>query len=494
MKNALQPIRDDQFGFMEAQHLIARAGFGGTAEQVAVLQSQGVTAAVDYLVDYEIAEWQGPNAYFDADIRRPATPEERQAWKEANEKNDKEALERLREMRQQMDRADRDQGKKLQQWWLNRLLSSPRVLEEKLVLLWHGHFAVSFRGVRDSYLLYRQNEFFRKNARHFGELVRGIVHDPAMLIFLNNDRNVKGKPNENLARELMELFTLGEGQYTERDIKEGARALTGYTREDNDFVFNQNRHDGGTKQILGSRGMYDGDQFVLLLLRQRACAQFVAARLYDHFVLDLLDATPPGRDAVIRELAEVIRRSRYDLKPALKALFRSKHFYSAAVTGAKIKSPVELVAGLIRTLQPSGYEEGVLIDALRMMGQDLFNPPNVAGWPGGRAWINTSTLFVRQNLATYLLTGHRPDRRRKDPEPDAESASYDAMRLLQGLPRTTPQAAITRLVDLLLGAAANPRRKEQLRRFLAGHDDKLTNDSVLAMLLLITAMPEYQLC
>ncbi len=490
MNRILQPINDEQFGFTEAQHLLRRAGFGGRAEQVAMLQRQGIDGAVDHLVEYSRIDWDAPQETFDADLKRPPTAEERAAWRQARKDNDAEELERLKKIRQQSDREDRKQARLLQRWWLRRLAESPRPLEEKLVLLWQGHFAVNYRGVKDSYLLHKQNEFFRKHAMQFAALAKGIVHDPAMLIFLNNDRNRKGRPNENLARELMELFTLGVGHYTENDIKEGARALTGYTRRDNDFAFNRRQHDTGNKQILGTRSAYDGDSFVSLLLKQPACSRFIAAKLYDHFVMDLTDPAPSDRDKVIAALAEVIRRSRYDLKPALKALFSSKHFYSAAVMGAKIKSPVELTIELIRTLEPGDYEEKPVLDALRMMGQDLFNPPNVAGWPGGRAWINTSTLFVRQNLATYLITGHRPDRGRYR----ARSQPYDAMALLRDLPNRTPEAAVTHLTDLLLGAAANSNRRAQLRQFLTDRKDKIANDSIIAMLLLITAMPEYQLC
>ncbi len=491
---SLEPIATDRFGYAEARHLLNRAGFGGTGEQIQALAAMGCADAVDYLVDYERVDASGlAGPGLDPSVMRPLTRAERQELRTARRRNDEKTQAKFRAMRNQAQAADRVQLAELQRWWLDRMIRTPRPLAEKLTLLWHDHFATHYRGCEDAYLLYRQNRLFREHAAgNFAELVRGVVRDPAMLVFLNNDRNVKRKPNENLARELMELFTLGEGHYTERDIKEGARALTGYTRHDNDFRFDKAQHDEATKQVFGQRGNFDGDDLADLCLAQRACSEFVAFKVYGWFVADLAD--PEDADEtqrrVITALGAALRRSRYELKPMLTVLLRSEHFYDAAVRGGKIKTPAELTVGLVRTLRTPRRDESLLLDAMKMMGQELFNPPNVSGFSVGRAWINTSTLFIRQNLATYLLTGRLPairDWRRDD-------IGYSPMPLVADLPRRTPEAVVDRLIGLLLGDAAAPGRREQLLRFLADHDNRISDDSLIALLCLITAAPEFQLC
>jgi hypothetical protein len=490
---SMRPISSVGFRYDHAQHLLNRAGFGGTPAEIQRLVGMGPRAAVDFLVDFDAIEDRPPELKLDPDIMRPPTPEERQAYRRARRANDEKALGEFRKKRMERQRADRQQLVDLRQWWFDRMATTPRPLEEKLTLLWHDHFAVNYRGCEDAYLLYQQNQMFRKHAAgSFADLARGIIRDPAMIVFLNNDRNRKQSPNENLARELMELFTLGVGNYREADIKEGARALTGYHRDDNKFRFAQAQHDESTKTILGNRGPFDGDAFVSICLAQTACSEFIAFKLYRHFVADVpdFDDLTSEQESVVKRLAADLRRHQYQLKPVLKELFLSEHFYDPAVRGQKIKSPVALVVGMLRVLDTPDRDTRILNYALKTMGQELFNPPNVAGWPGGRAWINTSTLFIRQNLATYLITGKPPAGTRWN----RKNINYDATRLIASLDKPTPEAVVDHLMSVLLGAAGNKTRRQTLLKFLADHENRITNDSLIALLCLITAMPEFQLC
>jgi uncharacterized protein (DUF1800 family) len=311
----------------------------------------------------------------------------------------------------------------------------------------------------------------------------GIVRDPAMLRYLDNNRNIKRKPNENLARELMELFTLGEGHYTERDIKEGARALTGYTFRDNDFRLARWAHDTGEKTILGQTGKHDGEAFVNILLTQQACSRFIAYKLYRHFVADVdYEHLPESAGIVIEALAKDLREKDYELSPVLTRLFKSRHFYDPAIIGQKIKSPVELVVGAVRSLGDPPYELRRLADSLGVMGQRLFLPPTVAGWDGGQAWINTSTLYVRQNTAAYLVAGPlRRNAKRYDPSP-----------LLDELPGNRPDAVVDRLVEVMIGRGIHPDHRKVLIDF-ARSKGAVNERVATAILLLITALPEFQL-
>jgi len=488
----LGSILPSQFGYREARHLLLRAGFGGTPRQITTLVRMGLDDAVDHLVDYgevsihDLEPFEG-----DEDIIRPLTPEERMAYRKARQEEDQEKLDEFRRKRLRRLADDRRQMADAERWWLARMIETPRPLQEKLTLLWHGHFASNHRTVRDSYMMLQQNELFRSHANgNFADLVYGIIRDPAMLKFLNNNSNNRHRPNENLARELMELFTLGEGNYSERDIKEGARALTGYSIDDDDFEFREYWHDKQSKTILGARGNFDGEDFATILLRRRECAQFVAWKLYRFFVLDLDGGVTPSAKRMIETIANQLMRQKYEMAPVLKALFKSRHFYDESVVGNKIKSPAELVVGLVRSLGVPPRDIGVLAEAMGMMGQKLFDPPSVAGWDGGRAWINTSTLFVRQNLATYLITGKTP----KDQNWERSDVAYDPMPLIEDLHAQTPNAVVDHLVGSLLAAPPPDAVREQLRTFLRDRGSTVTPDRLIAMLLLITAAPEYQLC
>jgi uncharacterized protein (DUF1800 family) len=499
VSTSLDAIPSAKFGFGEARHLLWRAGFGGTPEQIQILAQWGPEKAVDHLVNYEAIPCdEVRKEEFDRNIMRPPTADERDMLAKARRSNDEDAVARFRARRQESERDDREQMRRMQHWWMKRMIESPRPLEEKMTLFWHGHFATSYRTIENSYHMFVQNQMFRKNAvGDFRQLLFSIVRDPAMLAYLDNDDSRKGKPNENLAREIMELFSLGVGNYTEQDIKEGARALTGYTYNDDEFVFNKQNHDNGMKNILGKNGTLDGEGFVTAILEQRACSQFIATKLYRYFVAEY----PTGREeidkpakAVIRDLASSLLRSKYELKPVLIRLFRSEHFYDAAVMNEMIKSPVELVVGAVRSLNTPVRELGVLVAAVGAMGQNIGYPPSVKGWDGGRSWINTSTLFIRQNIMCYLLSGKLP----VGYDALATDEKYDPAPLLAALAKSDnadrdPERVVEYVLRFTLGTQA-PRNRETLRAFIKEHGDRISPEIVTGLLLLVTAMPEYQLC
>lgn len=496
-------IRDVDFGYDQARHLLLRAGFGGTPDQIRALADWGAERAVEYILDYEeVPDSDVPLPdRFDRDIIRPPTDDERRMYQNARSRRDEDSLAQLRLRQQESERNDRRQMREIQKWWLARMISTPRPLQEKMTLFWHGHFATSFRTIENSYHMYMQNQLFRAHAAgSFAKLLHAIVRDPAMLAYLDNNDSRRGMPNENLARELMELFGLGLGNYTERDIKEGARALTGHTFRDDSFYFDQENHDTGRKTVLGVTGTLGGDDFVRAILGERACSVFIARKLYRFFATEI-DVTARERDLpkesaeMVAQMERALRGSGYEVREALRELFLSEHFYSGAVVREQIKSPVELVVGAVRSLGTPVRDLSVLLDALDLMGQNIFFPPSVKGWDGGRTWINTSTLFVRQNILAYLLTGKMPE----GYDALAASETYDPTPLLAQLDHAVPGSsreagAVTKyLLRFALGVQTG-RPEETLRAFLAGHDGVVNRETVTGVLLLISAMPEYQLC
>tara|TARA_R110002073_G_scaffold118918_5_gene259130 strand:- start:42276 stop:43811 length:1536 start_codon:yes stop_codon:yes gene_type:complete len=495
---SLLPIRDEDFGYLQARHLLLRAGFGGTDEQIRTLASWGPERAVDHLVNYEdIPASSDPRGEFDSNIIRPPSKAERQDFLRARQAGDEDTLARYRDLRQKAQRADRNQMREIVQWWFARMIQTPRPLEEKLTLFWHGHFATSYRSIEDSYHMYGQNRMLRGQAMgSFADLLRSIVRNPAMLKYLNNNNNRKSNPNENFARELMELFSLGEGNYAERDIKDGAKALTGFTYQDDAFVFNKSAHDNTNKNILGVSGNLDADGFVTAILRSPACAPFICAKLYKFFVADIPTDTREltgHHRTVVRAMSQHLLQERYELKPVIRKMLLSRHFYDPANMGSKIKSPVELLVGSIRSLNTPTRNLVLLSQAMDMMGQSIFFPPSVKGWDGGRSWINTSTLFTRQNTLVYLLTGRVNGRRFVD------SSNYDPTRLVPSMndPRNDGDPPSTLIANELLDLVLGYRplgAAEQLVDAASKVDAPNSVEGITTMLLLITSMPEYQLC
>ncbi len=490
------PLAKANWNSQTARFLLTRAGFGGTVAQVEAVRAMGMDGAVDYLLNSGATADDSTNENtFDRNVRKPPTEEERAMYQQARQANLESAREQFQKLKNQQDGIDRAQMQEIQKWWLARLIQTGRPLEEKLTLFWHGHFATGYRTIEDSYHMFQQNQLFRTYAAgNFADLVMRIVRNPAMLKYLDNDESRKGRPNENLARELMELFVLGEGHgYTESDIKEGARALTGFTFDDDTFRFAANNHDGESKTILGQTGNWDGDDFARIILSRRETSEFLCAKLYRFFVNDS-PGMPDAKSKVFSNaLAAELRKQQYELKPVLWMLFRSQHFYDAANRGAVIKSPTQLIVQTIRELGTPPRELSSLNAAGDLMGQSLFMPPNVKGWDGGRSWINTSTYFVRQNVAVYLITGLRPDAF----DWDSDLAKWDTTALEGAIASRTAGDASKEadaLLDLVLAVDAIELRRAQFRAYVKTLNGPLTSSRLVAALCLVTAMPEYQLC
>jgi uncharacterized protein (DUF1800 family) len=311
-----------------------------------------------------------------------------------------------------------------------------------------------------------------------------------MLEYLNNQQNRKQKPNENYARELMELFTLGIGHYTEEDIKQAARAFTGWAHDGEDFIFRKFDHDFGPKTFFGRTGNFDGDDVIEIILQHKHCAAYMAGRLLNFFVQDEPDPS------VCTSLGAVLRENEYDLRPALQVLFRSRLFYSPSVIGGQIKSPVQLVIGTMRLLEVEPSNMLSLVGALEQMGQVPFAPPNVKGWPGGRTWINTSTIFVRYNTAVWLAGGGT-----------AVSGGRSVARFVQmrgmgrfgmNSPRFNPKAegaSHAEIVDAWLNRLIQrPISDDRKKVLVEALGDRPEMGGVKRMIQLIVSMPEYQLC
>ncbi len=283
--------------------------------------------------------------------------------------------------------------------WLYRMLATPNQLLEKTTLFWHGHFATSAAKVEDVFIMQQQNDMLRRHALGpFAPLVREISRDPAMLVYLDSVTNRKSHPNENYAREVMELFCLGEGNYTEHDIQELARCFTGWEVRRGKFRFNEYQHDFGEKTILGQRGELDGGEAVDVVVSQPAAPLFLARKLVRYFVCD----EPTASDELLAPLARDFREHDLNTEWLVPRILSSRLFFSPLAMGRKIRSPVELAVGLLRALE--GTTNVVeLSEQLSQLGQHLFFPPNVKGWDGGRNWINSSTLLGRANLVQALL-------------------------------------------------------------------------------------------
>ena len=386
--------------YEKAAHLLRRAGFGGSPEQVRKLVDMGLAAAVDSLVDYETIEWNiEPPPIAPLLLERPPS---REVLRDLTEDERREFAAKRR-------RAQQRTFEEVRLWWIDRMVHSPRPFEEKMTLFWHGHFTSGYREVRNPIFMRDQNDLLRENAvGNFRDLLVGICKDRAMLVYLDNRSNVKRKPNENFARELMELFSLGVGNYTENDIKAAARAFTGWAFDRNGFVFRARQHDYGRKKFLGKSGKWNGLDIIDIILDHPACSRFLARNLLEFY------CRPKPERRMVERLAGVIRKNDYDLKPVMKTLFMSRAFYHDDSRGSLVKSPVELLIGTARQL-------GVPINSLRQaeramaaMGQEVMQPPNVKGWDGGAKWVNTAMIFNRYNFVSGLVYGGGRDRNRRD--------------------------------------------------------------------------------
>ena len=372
-------------GEADARHLLNRTGFGAPPQLVASYAKLSREQAVDRLL-------AGARS---APVLTPPSLVHEPSFRvrELGEEEKKAA-----------QRAAFEKGVELRAWWLQEMLQTPSPLSERMTLFWHNHFVSSQQKVKSGKLMLDQNLLLRRHALgNFGELLHAIAKDPAMVIYLDAATNRKGQPNENFAREVMELFTLGEGHYGEQDVKEAARAFTGWSleRETGSFLWRAPMHDTGEKRVLGRSGNFDGDDVLDILLAQPATAEFIAGKLWREFVSPA--AASPADTAELRRVADRFRSSGLDIRQALRALLLTRAFWASENRGALVKSPVDLVVGSLRTLDVSVPDALPLAFTVRNLGQDLFAPPNVRGWPGGDAWINSTTLLARKQFIERLL-------------------------------------------------------------------------------------------
>ena len=299
------------------------------------------------------------------------------------------------EQKRAMTKQSRQDIKNLNIRWMAEMTNSEAQFREKISLFWHGHFACRVMNI-----FYQQQmlDIIRNNAfGNFGELLRAVSKSPAMLQFLNNQQNRKQHPNENFAREVMELFTLGRGNYTENDVKEAARSFTGWGFNlQGEFVFKANQHDEGSKTFLGKTGNFNGDDIIDILLQQKQTATFITKKIYRYFVNEKAD------DAKVQWLSNRFYENGYDIKRLMEDIFTSDWFYDDKNIGTKIKSPVELLVGIQRLLPMEMENDAAQLLFQRALGQVLFYPPNVAGWPGGKSWIDSSTLMLRLRIPQIL--------------------------------------------------------------------------------------------
>ena len=401
LAGALQPYAGP-FGARTAGHLLRRAGFGGSEADVARTAALGMAGAVDSLLHPALPEPDFP-VYPDIALL--------------------------------YDRAKARSSTQL--WWLDRMLRTKQPLREKLTLFWHGHFATSVQKVPVPAMAAQINLFRQYALGRFPALLSAVTRDPAMLIWLDNRANAKAHPNENYAREVMELFALGLGNYTEDDVKEAARALTGWTIDkDQRAAFVPARHDDGIKTVLGRSGRHDADDVVAIVVSQPVHQRFLARKLLEFFVYS--DPEPELTEA----LAQVYALSGYDLAKTVGTILRSNVFYSPRAYRAIPKSPIEFAIGTLRAIGAETVPPN-LIYQLARMGQEPLNPPSVKGWDGGPAWINTSTLLARFNFVNGLMAQTAPGKNGQAAVP-APNAAPDEFVRRSGMDAGRVAAAIVR--------------------------------------------------
>ncbi len=385
----LKPVSAADWSPRHARHLLNRAGFGVPEERIAELAALSPEAAVATLLEYENTpdDLTPPNflvtaaEYFAYREEAKSLPEEQR-----------------RKLNNEMQVRERAAMLGLQAWWVERMTHSPRPLQEKMALFWHGHFATSAQKVKSSAANYQFNSLLREHAiGNFKTLTTAVGQSPAMLRYLDNVQNVKGQPNENWARELMELFTMGVGHYTENDIKESARAFTGWGMDNGQFRFHEERHDFGQKTVFGKTGNFDGWDMITIIFDQPATAEFISRKLWTYFAYE------NPEPEIVSALAENLRASNFEIAPLLETIFRSEAFYSKKSLGTQIKSPVQFLIQLADHLDLESPPYLALARASGQLGQMLFYPPNVAGWDGGRAWINANTLLTRYNMSRSIV-------------------------------------------------------------------------------------------
>ena len=440
------------FGRDEAEHLLNRIGFGGTPEEISAATARGREATVDYLLDRAVAEAAATPAFPTKDVRSEARKSVRAAGRGLD------PAER-RKLTAEARQKDGEQLLRYRDAWIERMIVAESPVIEKLTLFFAGHFTSSQRDVKNSAQMIAQAETLRRNALgSFRTMLHEVARDPAMLAYLDNDDNKKQAPNENFAREVMELFTLGVGNYTEADVKEAARAFTGWRAEGDRFVLNARQHDFGTKSVLGRTGRFDGDDVLDILLEEEAAPRFLASRILSFFV------APDPPPALVVKYAALLRANDWNLRPVFRALFLDPAFYAEDVMFGRILGPVEFGVAMARKFPGTKPPGRLVAAAADLLGQSLFAPPNVKGWEGGESWMTTSAMLLRGNLALAMVEGadaikgdlfRRPSGDLQGGygrEPLTWKPELDLGRLLEAARVETPEQAVDVLCDRFLSA------------------------------------------
>jgi uncharacterized protein (DUF1800 family) len=488
----LEPLPANQWNGTTAAHLLNRAGFGGSPQDIDNLQKMGLDRAVAWFVD--------------SDQRPDPTPPPDWAHPDPDLIARRQAIQRTAdpETKSQLQKRDgtelNNQMADLRYWWLRRMALGPRPFLEKMTLFWHGHFATSFEKVRMPYFLWLQNETIRQNALgSFNQLLVAVSEDPAMLRYLDGATSNKAHPNENFAREVMELFALGEGHYTEQDIQQAAKAYTGWGLDKDQVRFEYHRanHDDGPKTIFGQTGNYTGEDVLGLICAQPQCAKFISEKVWRFFVQD----QPP--QPVVDALAATFQKQNLDIKSLMRTVFHSKEFYAPEVIRAQIKSPVQWLIAATHQLHAPLPTQAMSLVMLAMLGQELFNPPNVKGWDGGIAWMTTNNLLNRDNFAAALVEGDRV------PLPNltgqergmmgsiaedglAQIAPTNVCGLFNATELATSDAFLTALQARFINDNLKPQRLAPLQVLLQ-NKSPIAEADVRKAIRLIMCTPEYQL-
>jgi len=456
------------------KHLHWRAGFGLSAEEWTKRRHWSIPKAVDHL--FEEAKKAKP---------APANPAPKAAADDEDKTAKEAVVEKLKEERRLVVLQGSD--------WLHRMSDPAQsALLERVTLFWHGHFACQ---TKFSTLAAAQLNTLRTHALgSFRELTLAMARDVSMIRFLNNQQNRKDSPNENFARELMELFTIGRGHYTEKDVKEAARAFTGWSSNlRGEFVFRPGQHDYGVKTFMGQSGRFDGEDIITRLLEKRATSEFITRKVYRYFVNEQVE------EDLIAMLSKRFYESDYQMEALLRAIFESDWFYSPRHMGTKIKSPADLMAGILRKLKIRFENELSIVFVQRALGQVLFNPPNVAGWPGGRLWIDNSTLTLRLSLAGHLFNSAEVNLRTKGEPEDLEReksikkllATVDMSGIFHLLNGVGDEQIPEVLADFLL--MSRPEGfLEAIAEYLPGNVSREERIRISTMALM--SLPEYQMC
>ncbi len=488
----LEPLQPDRFTRESAAHLLNRAGFGGAPAEIDSLFALGLPAAVDSLVDfaktpdaYPAPAWSVPDPAEiarDQAIRTIADP----------------AKQRLAQ--QELRQTWRARALELHQWWLERMRATPRPLQEKMTLFWHSLFATSIVKVKNPLLMWRQNQTFRERAAgNWADILQAMAKDPAMLHWLDGNENRKEHPNENFAREVMELFTLGEGHYTEQDIKESARAFAGWRGDHFAAIFYDEppfRHDNGPKTYLGQSGNFSGDDILRILANEPRSSQYVSERLWRYF------ASEEPNPAVSDVLASGLRASGLEFRPVLRELFLSRVFYSPEVVRQQVKGPVQWLVGSCKLLGQPLPPAIVSQQLLKQLGQVLFAPPSVKGWDTGVSWISTNTLLTRYNDAALLVQGQPPGqfafaaRKQREILPDvpppAPLGPVDVRALFTQQDLADPDSILAALQKRLIQGKLPENRLATLRQYLQEKKGS-PDEQVRGALRLLMSTPDFQL-